>query len=286
MRREKHTGKGEKNNEGQKTKDAGAKKDGGGSTVVLKVDIHCEGCAEKVKRSVRSFEGVETVKVDYNTNKVTVVGNVDPIKLREKIEEKTKKKVELISPSPKKDKNGGGGGGEEKKNNDDKKAVKKSDDNKKSKEPAVTTVVLKTRLHCEGCIQKICRMISKTKGVEEVSVDRQKDLVTVKGTMDVKALTECLSEKFKRPVEVVPPKKEGGGGEKKEKEGGGGGGGDGAKKEEVSKVEGNKLDYTGMEYGYGYGPGHGYLYGPAYAVEPLHAPQMFSDENPNACSVM
>lgn len=74
------------------------------------------------------------MKVDYNTNKVTVVGNVDPIKLREKIEEKTKKKVELISPSPKKDKNGGGGGGEEKKNNDDKKAEKKSDDNKKSKE--------------------------------------------------------------------------------------------------------------------------------------------------------
>lgn len=79
-------------------------------------------------------------------------------------------------------------------------------------------------------------------GVENVSTDSDKDLVTVKGTMDMKDLLPYLKEKLKRPVEIVPPKKDDGGGdkkakesggEKKEKEGGAGGGDkkDGEKKE-------------------------------------------------------
>lgn len=47
------------------------------------------------------------MKGDSSTNKLTVVGKVDPEKLRERVESKTKKKVELISPQPKpKDKDG------------------------------------------------------------------------------------------------------------------------------------------------------------------------------------
>lgn len=152
-----------------------------------------------------------------------------------------------------------------------------------------------------------------------MSVDKQKDTVTVKGTMDVKALIEYLKERMKRPVEIVPSKKEkedkdssnGGGdnntngGGKKKKKGGGGngdGGGDGAVEAEAEalvgigggmpKIEGNRMEYMnpmmmqpGPCYGYGYPqPPPGYEYG--YPVVPLHAPQMFSDENPNACSVM
>lgn len=47
-------------NEGEKKAgaDAGAKKDDGMTTVVLKLDMHCEGCAKKVKRAVRSFDGI------------------------------------------------------------------------------------------------------------------------------------------------------------------------------------------------------------------------------------
>lgn len=41
-----------------------------------------------------------------------------------------------------------------------------------------------------------------------MSVDRQKDLVTIMGTMDTKALAKILKEKLKRSVEIVPPKKE------------------------------------------------------------------------------
>ena len=47
--------------------------------------------------------GVETVKAgDYESNKVTVIGKVDPDELRQAVEGKIKKKVELISPVTKK----------------------------------------------------------------------------------------------------------------------------------------------------------------------------------------
>lgn len=51
-----------------------------------------------------------TVKTDCGTNKLTVIGKMDVLAVKEKLELKTKKKVELISPQPKKD----GGAGEKK----------------------------------------------------------------------------------------------------------------------------------------------------------------------------
>ncbi|GMY14799.1 heavy metal-associated isoprenylated plant protein 5-like [Fagus crenata] len=324
-------------------------KDDGKLTVVLKTELHCEGCAKKVRRAVRNFDGVEGVKTDYTANKVTVTGKVDPTEIKEKLEQKIKKKVELVSPQPKKD-----GGGDKK---PAEKAEKKEEPKKEEpKKPIQSTVVYKIKLHCEGCINKIRRVIKKYDGVETVEIEGPKDQVTVKGTMDVNELTPYLRTKLKRSVDVVPPKKEEGGGEKKEKEGGGGGGdkkekegggggggdkkekegggdkkekekegggGDGGKKEEAGaapKVEVNKMVYGGYPYApnttywydgqvdgqhnpvevhqgyvnnytpYGYGnqgyvdPGHGYNMVPH--PHPMHAPQMFSDENPNACSIM
>lgn len=153
----------------------------------------------------------------------------------------------------------------------------------------------------------ICEMGCTSLGFHEMSMDKPKDLVTVKGTMDMKALAQALHDKLKRPVEIVPPKKDkegdsaghkdggnkGGGGKKK---GGGDGGqeqqegGGGAKMEEISRME--TMGHPGFAHGYGYGYGHvvqpvyGYGYPPGYAGDHLHAPQMFSDENPNACSIM
>jgi len=154
-----------------------------------------------------------------------------------------------------------------------------------------------------------------------MSVDKHKDLVTVKGTMDVKALTGTLKERLNRSVEIVPTKNknnsdnnnddtpakdidknntEGGsnsnGAGKKKKKGINGNGKD--KEENVmdGMMEGNKMEYMGMgiggigyEYGHwvGVGIGYGYGYDASEVVgENLHAPQMFSDENPNACSIM
>lgn len=71
------------------------------------------------------MEGVKSVKgFDGDMNKLKVVGNVDPSKLREKIEQKTKKKVEILSPVTKKDKDDS--------NKENKKDVVGDDKSKKS----------------------------------------------------------------------------------------------------------------------------------------------------------
>ncbi|KAK1403385.1 heavy metal-associated isoprenylated plant protein 6 [Heracleum sosnowskyi] len=291
-------------------KDGEKKADASLITVVLKMDLHCEGCAKKVESSVKHFEGVSKVKADSANNKLTVTCSLEPERLRERVAYKTKKKVEVVSPLPKKD---------------DKKPEEKPKE--------VSTVVLKIRLHCDGCIHKIKRIISKSQGVDKVTVDSKNDLITIQGTMDVKLLVPHLKEKLKRGVEIVPAKKdggdkkEGGGGDKKDK------GGDGDKKKEggggAANVEVKKMDYHGYDpyttfivppYGHNhsiheYGSTSTAMYNQTYsnqdygiamhdqghvshgyAVDYLHAPpppafnyrgpQMFSDENPNACTVM
>ncbi|KAL7618276.1 hypothetical protein Lser_V15G02035 [Lactuca serriola] len=347
--------KNDKKKDAGKTKpvdEGGAKKsDAGSTTVVLKLDLHCDGCAKKVTKSIRHFEGVESVNVDIDGDKLTVTGKVDPTSVKERLEHKTKKKVEIISPQPKKDEKKG----------DDKSPEKKSDekktDAKKPKEIQSSMVMLKIPLHCDGCAHKIKRTISKIKGVESVIPDASKDLIMVKGTMDVKELAPYLKEKLKRDVDIILPKKdekgddkkndkkekdEGGdkkikekslGGGEKKKEGkavgGDGGGKDGSRGLEVV----NKLEYHGQnpytytiptynqsyynqDYGvstsYNHGlinegyVNHGYSnegyvnhgYATQYSNGPAPPPSMylhdsrvpdtgmFSDENPNACSVM
>ncbi|KAG4916359.1 hypothetical protein JHK87_053916 [Glycine soja] len=326
-------------NEADKKPESGAKQNDGPVPVVLKLDMHCEGCVKKINRAVRHFEGVEDVKADLSSNKLTVIGKLDPAEVRDKLAEKTRKKVELVSPQPKKD--SAGDKPPEKKTEEKKTEEKKSEDKKaEEKAPKESTVVLKIRLHCDGCVQKIRKIILKSKGVESVNIEGGKDLVSVKGTMDVKEIVPYLNDKLKRNVEVVPPKKEGGDNKKENKEGGGGDSKkEGGKKQEgedgAAKVEVNKMDHYGYGYGYppppmywyghgGYAPGEsssyeaevqpGYNsysnqgydgnYGnyhyqgynnnymmaqppPPFYLNPHHPPpQMFSDENPNACSVM
>ncbi|XP_027347616.1 heavy metal-associated isoprenylated plant protein 3-like [Abrus precatorius] len=257
------------------------------STFVLKLDMHCDGCASKIIRHLRAFQGVETVKAESDAGKVTVTGKVDPAKVRDNLAEKLNKKVELITSQPKK------------KENKDTKPNNQSH-NKIIKDKEVeTTAVLKMALHCQGCLDRIGKTVLKTKGVKEMAIDKEKETVTVKGTMNVEALVGNLMEKLKRKVEVDPPKKDKDsdnkeGGKKKNK---GGGGGDKNENEEGGeKMEQNRMEHlppppSGFGYGYGYGNFGGLNYVPVYPEQMhfhLHAPppQMFSDENPNACSVM
>lgn len=204
--------------EAKKGDDGGGKKDDGTKTVVLKLDLHCKGCSKKVKRAVSHFEGVVDVKADATSNKLTVTGSVDPTNLRDRVEGKTGKKVEILSPQTpaKTDSAGGGKGGDSKKAAD--KTAAKDGDKTEPKPVPLSTLVLKIPLHCNGCAQKIKRVINKMKGVDSVDMDEAKDLVTVKGTMEAKELVEYLKDKLKRNVEVVAPRGEEGGGKKKDKE--------------------------------------------------------------------
>ncbi|KAG6415127.1 hypothetical protein SASPL_122529 [Salvia splendens] len=233
-------------------------KDNGRDTVVLKADFHCDGCASNVIKCIRAFNGVKAVTIDGQ--KITVTGKVDAVKLRQKVEQKTHQKVEVISPQPKKDENA-------------------------EKEAALRTAVLKLNLHCDGCIEKIYKIVAKTKGYKDVKFDTQKDLVTVSGAMDVEALAGELQKHLKRDVAIVPPKKEKSGGDGKGKSGGG------------ENVQGKELQAPPHPHPHQHTNPYPFESGLGHAaVEPFqlqnpygghfHAPQIFSDENPNACTLM
>ncbi|PNX88904.1 heavy metal transport/detoxification domain-containing protein, partial [Trifolium pratense] len=67
---------------------------------VLKVNIHCDGCKQKVKKILQKIDGVFTTEIDAEQGKVTVSGNVDPNILIKKLA-KSGKHAELWSvPKP------------------------------------------------------------------------------------------------------------------------------------------------------------------------------------------
>ncbi|RLM73287.1 hypothetical protein C2845_PM15G13420 [Panicum miliaceum] len=67
-------------------------------TIELKVYMHCDACERKVRRTINKVEGVETVEVDREENKVTVTGDFEPEKVVKKIKKKTGKKAEIMVP--------------------------------------------------------------------------------------------------------------------------------------------------------------------------------------------
>ncbi|KAK8655623.1 hypothetical protein V6N13_108197 [Hibiscus sabdariffa] len=54
-------------------------------TCVLKVNIHCDGCKQKVKKFLQRIEGVYQISIDAEQQKVTVSGSVDSATLIKKL---------------------------------------------------------------------------------------------------------------------------------------------------------------------------------------------------------
>ncbi|KAG2327410.1 hypothetical protein Bca52824_010138 [Brassica carinata] len=183
---------------------------------------------------------VETVRADPVANKLTLIGFMDPVKTAEKLQKETKKKVELLSPKPKNE-------------------TKDAKADVKTTMIAVSTVTLKLSCSCDGCIKRIHKTISKTKGVYQVKIDREKDVVSVTGTMEVKTVTETLKRKLKKTIQVVPENKD-------------------KKKESAEGI--SKSGSPGLPcYGFGYGLGpYGFMGGPTT--------ELFSEEDPNSCCIV
>ncbi|KAI3930646.1 hypothetical protein MKX01_037092 [Papaver californicum] len=53
--------------------------------VVMRVSIHCQGCAGKVKKHLSKMEGVTSFSIDLETKRVTVMGHVSPVGVLESI---------------------------------------------------------------------------------------------------------------------------------------------------------------------------------------------------------
>ncbi|XP_027363309.1 heavy metal-associated isoprenylated plant protein 34 isoform X1 [Abrus precatorius] len=52
---------------------------------LLKVNIHCDGCEQKVRKLLQKIDGVYSVNIDADQGKVLVSGHVDPAKLIKKL---------------------------------------------------------------------------------------------------------------------------------------------------------------------------------------------------------
>ncbi|CAA2962907.1 heavy metal-associated isoprenylated plant 7-like isoform X1 [Olea europaea subsp. europaea] len=238
------------------------KKDEEPQEIVLKVDMHCEACSRKVAKSLKGFQGVEDVTADYKTSKVVVKGKTaDPVKVSERIQKKSGRKVEIISPLPKPPE-------------EVKEEIKEEPkEEKKEEPPAVITVVLKVRMHCEACAQVLHKRIRKVKGVESVTTDLANDKVIVKGVLDPEKLVNDVYKKTRKQASIVKDEEkkeeEKKVEEKKEEK-------PDEKREESKEEDDTKIDIKKSEY---WPP-------PRCYMDYAYPPQMFSDDNPHACYVM
>ncbi|XXG47076.1 hypothetical protein AAC387_Pa02g1776 [Persea americana] len=225
-----------------------------------KVFMHCEGCAKKLKKSLRGFQGVEDVVTDCKGSKVVVKGKtVDPLKVLDRLQHKSHRKVEILTQLPETP-------AEDAKKAEEEEKETAKEEEKKEEIPVVVVVTLKVHMHCEACAQGLKKRIRRMKGVESANPDPKSSLVVVKGIFTPQELVEYVYKKVGKHAEIVKQeteKKK----EEKEKEGG-----EEDKDEDDTKVEVRKNEF--------------YYYYTKYNVDCLYPPQIFSDENPNACSVM
>ncbi|XP_049381895.1 uncharacterized protein LOC125846498 [Solanum stenotomum] len=53
--------------------------------VVMRVSLHCQGCAGKVKKHISKMEGVTSFSIELDSQRVTVMGHVSPVGVLESI---------------------------------------------------------------------------------------------------------------------------------------------------------------------------------------------------------
>lgn len=263
------------------------------SPFVLFVDLHCVGCAKKIERSIMKIRGVEGVTIDMAKNEVTIKGIVEPQAICNRIMKKTKRRAKVLSPLPAAE-------GEP------------IPEVVTSQVSGPVTVELNVNMHCEACAEQLKSKILKMRGVQTAATELSSGKVIVTGTMDANKLVDYVYRRTKKQARIVPqpepePEKKGEAKEaedqkpaeeekpaeeaKKEEENGGD-----QNKEEKSTVEKeNKEEGNNKEL-----EENGiipvdiheenmkrmmYYYHPLYVIERIPPPQLFSDENPNACCI-
>nr|CAB3452639.1 unnamed protein product [Digitaria exilis] len=193
--------------------DHGAPKAAAGEDVVIRVPVHCDGCARKLRRSLqRLLDGDGEVSVDSATNTVVVRGQKAAGNAAEAVgivEKRTGRKAVLLSPAPEKlpppppakgtegTKNDGGG--------------KITDDLPEINMKMV--VVLRMNLHCDACCEEIKRRILRIKGVEDAVPHLKSSQMMVKGLFEPATLVgfihNCTGRKaaiFRaEPLDHPPP---------------------------------------------------------------------------------
>ncbi|XAR52116.1 hypothetical protein NMG60_11020022 [Bertholletia excelsa] len=260
---------------------------------VLLVDLHCVGCAKKIERSILKIRGVERVVTDMSQNQVTIKGVVEPQAVCDRITKKTKRRAQVLSPLPPAE-------GEP------------LPQLVNSQVRGLTTVELNVNMHCEACAEQLKTKILKMRGVRTATTEFSTGKVMVTGTMDADKLVDYVYRRTKKQAKIVLPpepekpaeaeaepkaeekkdepaaapaeepkqeeKKEENAGEKPPEE---------EKKTGESKEEGknNEGEAQSMVTEEQRMQRMMYYYEPLYVIERIPPPQLFSDENPNACCI-
>ncbi|ESQ33976.1 hypothetical protein EUTSA_v10009467mg [Eutrema salsugineum] len=253
-------------------------------TAVYKVHLHCRKCACDIKKPLLRFQGVHGVEFDLEKNEIKVKGKIEVVKIHKQIEKWSKKKVELISPKP----------SEVKKTTTTTTtttvAEKKTTEVKKD---AIRTTILKVHIHCAKCDKDLQNKLLKHKAIHIVKTDSKAQTLTVQGTIESAKLLTYIRKKVHKHAEIISSKtdeekkkeeeeKKKKEEEKKKKEE------EEKKKKEEVKVEvtktitetvelKEKIKVEGQKDKDGNIP---------YFVHYVYAPQLFSDENPNACCIV
>ncbi|KAL1308617.1 hypothetical protein HN51_050597 [Arachis hypogaea] len=264
---------------------------------VLFVDLHCVGCAKKIHRYIMKIRGVEEVVIDMAKNEVTIKGIVEPQAICNIITKKTKRRATVISPLPAAE-------GEP------------IPEVVNSQVSGPVTVELNVNMHCEACAEQLKKKILQMRGVQTAVTEFNSGKVVVTGTMDANKLVDYVYRRTKKQAKIVPPpepepepepekkeenkeaaedgkkeeekKEEEKAQEEEKKEEGG------ENKEEKGGEEGKKEENNNMQVVYNYSMEEDlgmkrmmyyYQYPPLYVIERLPPPQLFSDENPNACCI-
>ncbi|XP_037468615.1 heavy metal-associated isoprenylated plant protein 9-like [Triticum dicoccoides] len=160
--------------------------------VILGVEVHCTGCAKRIRRSLLRCKGVETVHVDMPANQVTIKGAVDPQALCDRLRAKTKRDATLISPLP-------------------------PPPPPEGEEPAppppppaplvseARTVELLVNMHCEACSQQLQTKMMRMKGVVSAQTDLAAGRLTLSTTVQDDKIVEYIHRRTGKIASVVPP---------------------------------------------------------------------------------
>ncbi|XP_044970620.1 heavy metal-associated isoprenylated plant protein 7-like [Hordeum vulgare subsp. vulgare] len=283
-------------------------------TAVYKVHVHCGQCARDIETQFTEFHGVQEVKLDAGSGKVTVRGvGFDEEKLRVKVSKGCRRNVEYIPPPP---------------------PSKDIFTEIKSTKEEIKIITVKVPLHCPDCAVRVKEILLEHKSIYAAKTDFGKGTCVIEGVIEEKKLTEyiyqrtrkhCIIDKVETTVRIVEETVV----VKKNKE-------EVVDKvvEKVAEVIEEKIKevvapyflpcthphfvdyshpshrcgggfgdgcspYGGGGYGYGHGHGYGGGCGSSYSIHSelrgyqdtsflhcSHPVEFLSHENPNGCSVM
>ncbi|KAJ6867684.1 hypothetical protein NC652_038790 [Populus alba x Populus x berolinensis] len=161
---------------------------------VLRLDLHEEKTKKKAMKTVSRLPGVHSISMEMKDQKLTVIGDIDPVHIVAKLRKLCCTEIVTVGPAK-----------EPEKKKDD---PKKQGDEKKKDEDRAQKAVLKVELHDEKAKKKAMKTVSGLAGVDSVSIDMKEKKLTVTGGIDPVCIVGKLRKLCHTDIVTVGPAKE------------------------------------------------------------------------------